>query len=141
MIRKTFAMMLAAMVLLTAFGFERVSAKSANRQLEIEKIKSQVQKIGWGPNAKVEVKLRDGSQYKGYIKESDENTFTVVESQSGADKTFSYVDASQVKKASGGGLSVKTWLIIGAAAAGTVATWLIVKPALCDGGAQTRGPC
>ncbi len=141
MFRKTFAMMLAAIVLLTAFGFQRASANSAAAQLATEKIKSQVQKIGWGPNAKVEVKLRDGSQYKGYIKESDDNTFTVVENQSGADKTFSYVDTASVKKASGGGLSMKTWLIIGAAAAGTVATWLIVKPVLCDGGAQSRGPC
>ena len=141
MIRKTFAMMLAAMVLLTAFGFQRVSANSAAAQLEPEKIKAQVQKIGWGPNAKVEVKLRDGSQYKGYIKESDENTFTVVEKQTGADKTFAYADTSSVKKASGGGLSMKTWLIIGAAAAGTVVTWLIVKPAFCDGGAQQRGLC
>jgi len=40
-----------------------------------------------------------------------------------------------------GGLSTKSWIIIGGAAAGTIITWLIVKPAFCDGGAQTRGIC
>ena len=32
-------------------------------------------------------------------------------------------------------LQVKTWLIVGGIAAGAVTTWLIVKPAVCDGGA------
>lgn len=29
----------------------------------------------------------------------------------------------------------------GAVVAGAAITWVIVKPVLCDGGAQTRGPC
>jgi hypothetical protein len=32
-------------------------------------------------------------------------------------------------------------LIVGGIAAGAITTWLIVKPAVCDGGAQTRGVC
>ena len=32
-------------------------------------------------------------------------------------------------------------LIGGAVAGGLIVGWLIVKPALCDGGAQTRGLC
>lgn len=140
MIRKTFAMMLAAMVLLTAFGFQNARANNAEEQLAAEKIKAKVQKIGVGGNARVEVKLRDGSQLKGYIREADQNTFTVFDNKTGSSDTVSYAQTSSVKKASGG-LSMKTWIILGAAAAGAIATWVIVKPALCDGGAQTRGPC
>jgi hypothetical protein len=32
-------------------------------------------------------------------------------------------------------------LIGGAVVAGAVVGWQIMKPALCDGGAQHRGPC
>jgi small nuclear ribonucleoprotein (snRNP)-like protein len=139
MIRKTFAMMLAGLVLFTAFGFQHVRANSVEQQQAADKIRAKVQKIGVGGNAKVEVKLRDGSQLKGRISEADQNTFTIVDSNGGAD-TVAYADTTSVKKP-GGGISTKTLIILGAVAAGTVATWVIVKPALCDGGAQTRGPC
>jgi hypothetical protein len=32
-------------------------------------------------------------------------------------------------------------VILGSVVGGALVTWAIVKPALCDGGAQTRGPC
>jgi len=64
----------------------------------------------------------------------------VGNSASGSAETITYTDVVDVKK-SGGGLSTKSWLIIGGVAAGVVTTWIIVKPAVCDGGAQTRGIC
>lgn len=139
MIKKTFAMMLAGLVLFIAFGFQHVHANSVEEQQAADKIRAKVQKIGVGGNAKVEVKLRDGSQLRGRISDADQNTFTIVDSNGGADKV-AYTDTTSVKKA-GGGISTKTLIILGAVAAGTIATWVIVKPALCDGGAQTRGPC
>lgn len=45
-------------------------------------------------------------------------------------------------KKPGGGLSTRTWVIIGAAAAAAVIVGVtVIKPVLCDGGAQTRGLC
>lgn len=140
MFKKTFAMMLAAMVLVTAFGFQRVRANGVEDQQATEKVKAKVQKIGVGGNARVEVKLRNGRVLKGYIENSDQDTFTIFDKQTGSTEKLSYADTTSVSKA-GGGLSMKTWIILGAAAAGAVATWVIIKPALCDGGAQTRGPC
>lgn len=140
MFRRTFAMMLSGIILLTAFGFQHVRAQGGNDQQAFEKIRAKVQKIGVGRNARVEVRLRDSTQLKGYISNADQASFTVVDSKAGSSKTVSYADTSSVKKA-GGGLSAKTWIILGAAAAGAVVTWIIIKPALCDGGAQTRGPC
>jgi hypothetical protein len=52
-----------------------------------------------------------------------------------------YSDVKQVSKL-GNGLSTMTKVLIGAAVVtGAVVGWVILKPALCDGGAQTRGPC
>ena len=140
MFKRTFAIMISVMLLLTAFGFKSVRAQSATDQQGADRIRARVQKIGVGQNARVDVKLRDGTQLKGYINDADQDSFTVVKSKTGSSKSVSYADTSSVKKA-GGGLSTKTWIIIGAAVVGVVVTWIIIKPALCDGGAGTRGPC
>jgi hypothetical protein len=140
MFRRIFAMMLSGMLLLTAFGFQHAGAQATNNQQATEKIRTKVQKIGVGGNARVEVRLRDNMQLKGYISDADQDSFTVVDSMTGSRKTVSYADTSTVKK-TGNGISAKTWIILGVAAVGAAVTWVIVKPVLCDGGAQTRGPC
>jgi hypothetical protein len=139
MFRRTFAIMLAGMLLVTAFGLKRAGAQSTSDQAT-EQIRTKVQKMSVGTNAKVEVKLRDNTQMRGYISESNQDSFTVFDKLTGSSKTISYADTSSVKKASGG-ISTKTWIILGAAAVAAAVTWVIVKPVLCDGGAQTRGPC
>ena len=139
MFKRFFAVMLAGAVLLSAFGIQRAGAQTSSDEAT-EKMKAKVQKIGVGTNAKVEVKLRDNSQMRGYITESNQDSVTMFDKNSGSTKTVSYADATQVKKSSGG-FSTKSLIIIGAVAAGAVITWFAVKPILCDGGAQTRGPC
>jgi hypothetical protein len=105
------------------------------------KARTKVDQIGTGSNARVEVKLKDGSKAKGYINAINDNSFTVTDSKTGVTATIAYTDVVEVKKSSGGGLSSRSWIIIGAAAAGAIVTWLVVKPAFCDGGAQSRFPC
>lgn len=140
MFRRTFATVLAGIILVTAFGFQQVLAQTGNDAQASEKMRARVQKIGVGSNARVEVKLRDNSQLKGYISAAEQDSFTVIDSKTGSTRTVSYADASAVKKASSG-ISGKTWIILGATVVGAIVTWIIIKPALCDGGAQTRGPC
>ena len=140
MFRRAFAIMLSGILLVTAFGFQPALAQTGNDTQAVEKVRARVQKIGVGRNARVEVKLRDNTQLKGYISAAEQDSFTVVDSKTGSTRTVSYADSSSVKKA-GSGLSAKTWIILGAAVVGTAVTWVIVKPVLCDGGAQTRGPC
>ncbi len=140
MVKRVFAMMLSSFILLTTVGFQQVGAQSLKEQQATEKIRTKVEKIGVGPNARVAVKLRDNSQVQGYIAESNQDSFTVVERNTSSSKSVSYADTSSVKKA-GSGLSTKHWIILGAAAVGAAVTWVVVKPALCDGGAQTRFPC
>ncbi len=140
MFRRTFAMMLSGILLVTAFGFQHVVAQTTSNTQAVERLRTKVQKIGMGPNARIEVNLRDKTQLKGYISAADQESFTVTDGKTGSTRTVSYADASGVKKL-GGGLSSKTWIILGAAVVGAIVTWVIVKPVLCDGGAQSRGPC
>lgn len=140
MFRGMFAMILSGLLLLTAFGFQGAGAQSLSDRQATEKIRTKVQKMGVGSNARVEVKLKDNTKLKGFISDANQDSFTVVDSKTGSSQNLSYSEPSSVKKA-GSGLSTKTLIILGAAAVGATVTWIIVKPALCDGGAQTRFPC
>lgn len=144
MLKRMLAIMLTGMLLTMAVGFGPVNAQSVQDAVQdnarAAKVRGDVLKLGVGEKAGVEVKLRDNRKLKGYIAEASEDSFTVVNSKNESNQRLAYADVEKVKKA-GGGFSTRSWIILGAAVAGAVATWIIVKPALCDGGAQTRGPC
>ena len=139
MLRRTFAIMLAGLLLGSTLAFQSVNAQSAIDSASAEKARSTVYQLGQGRDAKVEVKLRDNSKVKGYITATDQDSFVVTDPKTGSSQTVAYADALQVKKPSG---VSRGWIIGGAAAAAAVVVgWIVLKPALCDGGAQSRGPC
>jgi hypothetical protein len=139
-LRRTLAVVLTGLLLLLAIGFPSVRAQTPKDFQAVAKARAKVQELGVGSNSRVEVKLRDNTKLKGYISSVEKDSFAVTDSKSGTSQTIAYADVTEVRK-SGGGLSTKTWIILGAATAGSVITWIAVKPALCDGGAQTRFPC
>ena len=146
-LKKTLAVILTG-ILLTVAVAGPVNAQSApdgvwdegQNDPRVVRVRMDVMKMGVGEKARVEVKLRDERKLKGYIEEAREDSFTVVDSTNGSNQRIAYANVDKVKKA-GSGFSTRSWIILGAAVVGAVATWIIVKPALCDGGAQTRGPC
>lgn len=75
----------------------------------VEKVRSGIATLGTGPEAKIQVKLKDGTKLKGYIREADDKQFVVVDSQSNA-TPVPYPMAKQVK---GNNLSKGTIFIIG----------------------------
>lgn len=140
MLRSTFAILLSGLLLGSTLGFQSVGAQTGRDSESTETVRATVQKLGQGREAKVEVKMRDNSKFKGYISAVDEDSFVVTNPKTGSSQTVAYADTMQVKKASSG-VSSRTWIIVGAAAAAAVIVGVVLKPALCDGGAQTRGPC
>ena len=138
MLRRFIALTLAAFVCAVTLSIPTLA--NDNPQDDTVKIRSKVQELSLNRDQKVEVKLKDTTKFKGTISNVSPDSFTITDSKSARTQTFSYTEVEQVKK-SGGGLSTKTWLILGGVAAGVVTTALIVKPAVCDGGAQTRGLC
>ena len=138
MIKKYFAILLALGI--TSLGLSFPMSTSAQTMVDAEKTRSKVQNLSTKTDNRVEVKLRDNTKYKGYITAVEADYFMLSDSKTSKPQKFLYAEVLEVKK-SGGGLSTKTLLILGGVAAGTITTWLIVKPAVCDGGAQTRGIC
>lgn len=125
---------------ITSLNLSFPTTTFAQTDIDAAKTRSKVQTLSANRDKKVEVKLRDNTKYKGHISEVESDSFTLTESKTGTSQKFAYSEVDDVKKV-GGGISTKTWLIIGGVAAGSITTWLIVKPAVCDGGAQTRGLC
>jgi hypothetical protein len=127
-------------VVVTAFSFGLPATASAQSTADTEKIRAKVQTLSMSKESQVQVKFRDKTKLKGYIDSVEPMTFTLRDPKDGTKQSVAYSEVDSISKASDG-VSTKTWIIIGGVAAGAVATWLIVKPAVCDGGAQTRGPC
>jgi hypothetical protein len=127
-------------LLATAIGLDTVRAQTAREMQATEKARANVLTLGVGRTSRVEVKLRDQTKVKGYVSDAGHDRFTVTDLNTGASQTLAYTDVTDVKKP-GGGLSTGTWIIIGAAAATAVIVGIVLKPAFCDGGAQTRFPC
>jgi hypothetical protein len=139
--KKTLAIMLAGLLLATNFGTQPVQADTVDDAQLAAKARNSILKIGTGEKARVEVKLRDETKLKGYVSQTGADSFTLTDAKTGASQVVAYSEVARVKKW-GGGLSTMTKVLIGGAvAAGAIIGWHVVKPALCDGGAQSRGPC
>ena len=138
LIRKQLARALSLTI--TAMMLTLPSLALAQSNSEIERVRGKVQVLSTSRDTQVEVKFRDKTKIKGYITSVEPVSFTLRDPKSGASQSIAYSEVDSVSKADEG-VSTKTWLIIGGIAAGAVTTWLIVKPAVCDGGAQTRGAC
>jgi hypothetical protein len=131
-------LVVALSVIITAMSLPATVMAQSTR--EVEKIRAKVQTLSASRDLQVEVKFRDRTKLKGYIGSVEPVSFTLRDPKTGTSQSIVYTEVDSVSKAAGG-VSTKTWLILGGVAAGAVTTWLIVKPAVCDGGAQTRGIC
>ncbi len=132
MFRKIIAIQVTAILMAATVCFPALTrAQTAPEFQETSKIRAAVQKLGIGRDARVEVKLRDKTKLKGYISAAEQDSFTLTDSKTGSTQAVSYAEVDQVKKHHGG-LSTRSWIIIGAT---------VIKPVVCDGGAQSRGLC
>ena len=136
MLKRTFSVVLLLIVSAVWCGLPVISAQ-AKVDLEASKMRAKVEALG--VSTEVEVKLRDKTKLRGRISGTDTDSF-YIDNLAGANTKILYADVMDVKKPSGG-WGTKQWVILGSVAAGALVTWAVVKPALCDGGAQTRGPC
>jgi len=74
------------------------------------KVKAGIAKLGTGPDARVELMLRDKTKLRGYISEASEERFSVVDDKTGATTAILY---PQVKSAKGNNLATGEAIGIG----------------------------
>lgn len=135
MFRRALAVMISGILWSAAIGHQPALAQAQEATRAAEEARSTVQRLGAGTKTRVEVRLQDGTRLRGPVSAAGEDTFTITDSKTGQPRTVAYADVARVKK-SGGGLSARSWVIIGAAAAAAVIVGVtVIEPILCDGGA------
>lgn len=75
-----------------------------------EKMKAEISRLGVGADARVEVKLKDKTKLRGYIREAGTDDFVVVNTKSGDAVTVPYPQVSQAK---GNNLSTGAKIAVG----------------------------
>ena len=87
------------------------ASNNADKEVRFaEKAKSEIAKLGTGPDARVEVKLRDKTKLKGHLSEVGDQSFAVVDDKTGVATTVTY---PQVKQVRGNNLSTGAKIAIG----------------------------
>jgi hypothetical protein len=101
----------------------RAASKSEKEARFVEKVKQGIIKVGTGPEARVEVKLKDKTKLKGYVGEAGADGFSVVDAKTG---TATKVTYPQVQKVKGHNLSTGAKIAIGLGVAVAVLVILLV---------------
>ena len=86
------------------------------------KVKTGITKLGVGPDARIEVKLRDKTKLKGYVSQISEESFVVVDAKTGATTEVPYTNVASI---TGKNLSTGAKIAIGIAI-GVGATFLVL---------------
>jgi uncharacterized membrane protein len=111
MFKKGLCLVLVGFLLSVAGGRLAYAASKEEKDTRLaEKVKEGIGKIGTGPAAQIEVKLRDKTKLKGYVSEADEHSFVIVDEKTSA---TSRVDYAQVQQVKGNNLSTAAKIAIG----------------------------
>ena len=103
-------MLIGVLVNLSLASYAFGDVKPDKKARTAENVKLGVAKIGIGETACVEVKLYDNTKIKGFVKDANDNSFTVITVQNGAEQNIPY---SQVKQIEGNNLSTGAKIAIG----------------------------
>jgi hypothetical protein len=113
MTKKLLALGIAALVLNLVCVTSAPAKPGADKDAQfVAKVKTAILKLGTGPAALVELKLRDGTKLKGYVTEAGDDRLVVIDEKSGASTDVPYAQVKQVK---GNNLStgVKIAIVVG----------------------------
>ena len=96
MLKKLLSLLLTALLINVSANVVYARSQDDEQARRIEKIKDNVFKLGLGEEARVEVRLHDGTKLKGYIREATDSNFTVVDGK-GIATTITYSQVAQLK--------------------------------------------
>lgn len=82
----------------------------ANGGDSADKVRSEIRRLGTGPETRVKVKLKDGTKVEGFVAEANDREFVVENSKTGVRTPVPYPAAKQVR---GNNLSGTVKILIG----------------------------
>ena len=97
MFKKYLTVILAVFVINLSLSAAAFAQTKSEKEVKFaEKVKASVTKIGTGKDSRVEVKLKGGTNIKGYVSEINENDFVVTDSKTGQLIPVPYANVKQV---------------------------------------------
>ncbi len=110
MFKKFMSVILTGLLVLTG-GIQPITANTRSTKEEklIQKLKAGIATLGTGPEARIEVTLRDKTKLKGYVSEVGDDSFVIVDAKTNVPTRVPY---PQVKKAKGNNLSQNTTFVL-----------------------------
>ena len=97
--QKLCALALASLMInLIYFAPFAVAAKQKDAALPPEKVKAKIIKYGTGREARVEVKLLDGTKLKGYVSTIEADHFVVADAKHGNTTNVAYDQVRELKR-------------------------------------------
>ena len=124
MFKRKLTLMLVGALIFSLSASPMTFAKSKEEKAAefASKVKTGIAKLGVGPEARVEIKLRDKTKLKGYVSQINDDSFVVADAKTGATTEVTYPNVTQVK---GNNLSTGAKIAIGVAI-GVGVTFLIL---------------
>jgi hypothetical protein len=92
-----FLVALSLMLSLACYTSIKASSNSEKEAKAAAKVKSALTKLGTGPDARVEIKLRDKTKLKGYVSELGDDHFMLVQDKTGTATQVAYPQVQKVK--------------------------------------------
>lgn len=124
MFRSFVSASLAVAMLLGLPQFTRGEVKAGGEVSSVGKIRSGIASLGLGPDARIEVTLRDRTKIKGFLAEASDNHFTVIDEKTRAATKIAY---SQVDKVKGHNLTTRTTIILFAVIMAAILTAIVLS--------------
>lgn len=124
MLKRNLVLMLVGALIFSLSTTPMTLAKSKEEKAAefTSKVKTGIAQLGIGPEARIEVKLRDKTKLKGYVSQIHDSSFVIADAKTGATTEVSYPNVTSVK---GSNLSTGAKIAIGVAI-GVGVTFLIL---------------
>jgi len=124
MLKRNLTIMLIGALILSLIASPLALAKSKEEKAAefAAKVKSEIGRLGTGPDARIEIKLRNKTRLKGFVSGIGEESFIVTSDKTGVTTEVPYPDVAKVK-----GNNLSTGAIIAISAGiGVGLTFLII---------------
>ena len=97
MLKKAVAAMVIGVITCLSVTMPAQEPAAQNQRDQTAKIRETVQKAGAGGKSEIRVKMRDGTQFRGHVRNIARDSFTLADARTNESTSLSYADIKSVK--------------------------------------------
>jgi hypothetical protein len=133
MFKKILTLTLAGLLFATQTGATAFAASQATKTPDtLEQVRASVDRAGLGAKARVTLKMKDGTERKGYVSERSDANFVLRDNKTDAPTTIAYSDVAKVHIDHGHSTARNTALGVGIGVGAVVVVLAVIFASLND---------